>query len=226
MKKSEIKALIAAKIAGQGTNVDAGSVLPTILGEIIDGDASTVEVDDFEEFSTATAYSSGDIVRNDGKLYKFTANKSAGSWDSTKVTQTNVISILSGMIGTLANLATTEKSNLVGAINEVNEKVRVISISEDEIGEEITEERYEQIKGADILIAWNTRYYHTTPTKEIYDVLQEQLSENQIIWNIFDYEITLDKVNDEYVIGSISCLYLVSEDIMGVTHYYLKSYEL
>ena len=36
MTKDEIKALIAAKIAGQGTNVDAGSVLPTILNGIID----------------------------------------------------------------------------------------------------------------------------------------------------------------------------------------------
>lgn len=36
MNKDEIKSLIAAKIAGQGTAVDAGSVLPTILNGIID----------------------------------------------------------------------------------------------------------------------------------------------------------------------------------------------
>ena len=36
MKKEEIKALIAAKIAGQGNQVDAGGALPTILDEIID----------------------------------------------------------------------------------------------------------------------------------------------------------------------------------------------
>lgn len=127
MKKSEVLALIAAKIAGQGTNVDAGSVLPTIFEEIINGDASIAEVDDFEEFGATTSYSAGDIVRYDGKLYRFTANKSAGSWDATKVSQTNVLSILSGMIGALANLETETKTNLVAAINELVADVKTIS---------------------------------------------------------------------------------------------------
>lgn len=36
MTKDEIKALIASKLAGQGTNIDAASVLPAILEGIID----------------------------------------------------------------------------------------------------------------------------------------------------------------------------------------------
>lgn len=36
MKKSEIKAVIAAKIAGQGNQVDIGSALPVILSGILD----------------------------------------------------------------------------------------------------------------------------------------------------------------------------------------------
>lgn len=36
MTKEEIKALVAAKIAGQGSAIDAASVLPTILDAIID----------------------------------------------------------------------------------------------------------------------------------------------------------------------------------------------
>ena len=36
MTKNEIKALIASKLAGQGTNIDAASVLPSILEGIID----------------------------------------------------------------------------------------------------------------------------------------------------------------------------------------------
>jgi hypothetical protein len=36
MTKDEIKALVAAKIAGQGTNVDAASVLPSIIEGILD----------------------------------------------------------------------------------------------------------------------------------------------------------------------------------------------
>lgn len=36
MTKEEIKALVAAKIAGQGSAIDSASVLPTILDAIID----------------------------------------------------------------------------------------------------------------------------------------------------------------------------------------------
>lgn len=36
MTKEEIKSLVAAKIAGQGTNVDAASVLPSIIEGILD----------------------------------------------------------------------------------------------------------------------------------------------------------------------------------------------
>lgn len=36
MTKEELKTLVAAKIAGQGMQIDAGSTLPTIFGELID----------------------------------------------------------------------------------------------------------------------------------------------------------------------------------------------
>ena len=39
----------------------------------------------FPPFSTVTAYAVGDIVFYDRRLYKFTAVKTAGAWDSTKV---------------------------------------------------------------------------------------------------------------------------------------------
>ena len=41
----------------------------------------------FPPFSTVTAYAVGDIVFYDRRLYKFTAVKTAGAWDSTKVTE-------------------------------------------------------------------------------------------------------------------------------------------
>ena len=41
----------------------------------------------FPPFSTVTAYAAGDIVFYDRRLYKFTAVKTAGAWDSTKVTE-------------------------------------------------------------------------------------------------------------------------------------------
>lgn len=119
MTRQEIEALIDKKIAGQGTAIDAGSVFPSVLKGIISNSAETSEVDDFEEFSTSTAYSAGDIVRKEGKLYKFTASKDAGAWDSTKVSATSLFGILTAIIGDLSQLATTEKSSIVGAINEL-----------------------------------------------------------------------------------------------------------
>lgn len=44
----------------------------------------------YPAFSTALSYSTGDIVYYANKLWKFTADKTAGEWDSTKVQQTSV----------------------------------------------------------------------------------------------------------------------------------------
>lgn len=44
----------------------------------------------FPPFSTVTAYADGDIVFYDRRLYKFTAAKAAGAWDSTKVTEFSI----------------------------------------------------------------------------------------------------------------------------------------
>lgn len=47
MTKEEIKAIIAQKIEGQGTNLDAASVLPTILNWIIDSAEGGLPKDSF-----------------------------------------------------------------------------------------------------------------------------------------------------------------------------------
>lgn len=116
MTKEELKELVATKIAGQGNQVDTGSTLPAILNGIIDklfegvdlsAYAKKVEIDDIEDFDESTAYQTGDIVRYDGKLYKFTANKDAGEWDATKVEQTNVFTILYEMIDELREVTPT-----------------------------------------------------------------------------------------------------------------------
>ena len=44
----------------------------------------------FLEFDPTATYQVGDIVKHNRILYKFTANKSAGDWDSTKVSQTTI----------------------------------------------------------------------------------------------------------------------------------------
>jgi len=108
----------------QDTNIEEEvfSIIDVIDESLEDakGYARQQEVDDFEEFNETTTYSIGDIVRKDGLLYKFTANKNAGVWDSTKVSQTNIVSIIQGITGVLSNLTTTAKNNLVSAINEMN----------------------------------------------------------------------------------------------------------
>ncbi len=44
----------------------------------------------FPPFSTVTDYAAGDIVFYDRRLHKFTAAKTAGAWDSTKVTEFSI----------------------------------------------------------------------------------------------------------------------------------------
>lgn len=98
MTKKQLKELVATNIAGQGNQVDTGSTLPAILNGIVDKMGEAAEIDDFEDFDETTAYQTGDIVRYEGKLYKFTANKDAGEWDATKVERTNVFSLLVDLI--------------------------------------------------------------------------------------------------------------------------------
>ncbi len=98
MTKQQIRELVRKTIEGQGTQVDAGSTLPTIFYGIIDGMSETSEVDDFEDFHAATAYAQGDIVRYEGKLYVFTEDKDAGPWDATKAEATTVFNLLYDMM--------------------------------------------------------------------------------------------------------------------------------
>lgn len=117
MTTAEIKALVAAKVAGQGTMLDVGNALPAILNALCDlidtaegkittaegkittlesavaTKAETQEVDDFEEFDTTTSYDENDIVRHNGKLYQFDVSHDPGAWDAQEVTQTNVLTI-------------------------------------------------------------------------------------------------------------------------------------
>lgn len=48
------------------------------------------------EFSTSKAYAVGDYCTYQGQVYRFTAAKSAGAWDSTKVTAVNIADDVQG----------------------------------------------------------------------------------------------------------------------------------
>lgn len=71
---------------------DASGTLRTGTADI-SGKADLTDLAD--AFSESTAYSTGDYVTYSGDLYRFTYNKSAGAWDSTKATQITVADELS-----------------------------------------------------------------------------------------------------------------------------------
>lgn len=48
-------------------------------------------VGDYPAFSASTAYSAGDVVNYNGKLYKFTADHAAGAWTGSDVEDTDVV---------------------------------------------------------------------------------------------------------------------------------------
>ena len=50
-----------------------------------------------DEFSTAKAYSTGNYCIYNNILYKFTSDKAAGAWDSSKVTSTTVATEISSL---------------------------------------------------------------------------------------------------------------------------------
>lgn len=68
-----------------------------------------------------TTYNVPSLVINNNLLYKLNDGEdgTTGPWDPTKWTQTSVAE-LAQLIGSLSSLTTTDKSSLVGAVNEVD----------------------------------------------------------------------------------------------------------
>lgn len=60
--------------------------------------ASNIGASDYASFSISSNYSIGDIVRFDGKLYKFTAEHVAGFWVGTDVEPASINSILTSKL--------------------------------------------------------------------------------------------------------------------------------
>lgn len=68
-----------------------------------------------DEYDATQTYDKGDVVIYKNTLYICTTNNTTGTWDATKWTATTVQSL----IGDLSALTTTDKSSVVGAVNEV-----------------------------------------------------------------------------------------------------------
>lgn len=69
-----------------------------------------------DEYDDTQTYDKGDVVIYKNTLYICNTNNTTGAWDATKWTATTVQSL----IGSLSQLTTSNKSSLVGAVNEVN----------------------------------------------------------------------------------------------------------
>ena len=61
-----------------------------------------------DAFSVERSYNKGDITIYNNNVYEFTANKSAGAWDSTKVTQTTIGAVCTSLSNSLTQLKTVE----------------------------------------------------------------------------------------------------------------------
>ena len=73
-----------------------------------------------DAFSVERNYSKGDICIYDNKVYEFTSAKSAGAWDSTKVTQTTIGAVCTSLNNSLTQLTTTESDTITGTYISTN----------------------------------------------------------------------------------------------------------
>jgi len=116
----------AGKAYSAGTNVvivptgETGSEVYKFdtLGNFIDISAIINKINAVEAmitgaFDTATAYTTGDLVTYEDGLYKFTSDKAAGAWDSTKVATTTIVELISAVE---PDSLTTEQLNALVAI--------------------------------------------------------------------------------------------------------------
>ena len=69
-----------------------------VLSDDSSVNASNIGASDYILFSTSSNYSIGDIVRYDGKLYKFTTEHAAGTWNGTDVELASINSILTSKL--------------------------------------------------------------------------------------------------------------------------------
>lgn len=69
-----------------------------------------------DEYDATQTYDKGDVVIYKNTLYICTTNNTTGDFDPSKWTATTIDNV----IGSLSQLTTSDKSSLVGAVNEVN----------------------------------------------------------------------------------------------------------
>ena len=95
--RQEAQQVQNATQVGENTAQRVGGVLVDIVDKAeehetdIDNLNAYTGIDDYPTFSESTAYSAGDVVNYNGKLYKFTADHAAGAWTGTDIEKTDII---------------------------------------------------------------------------------------------------------------------------------------
>lgn len=98
--RQEAQQVQNATQVGENTAQRVGGVLVDIVDKAeehetdIDNLNSNTGVDEYPVFSESTAYSAGDVVNYNGKLYKFTADHAAGAWTGTDVEETKLTDLI------------------------------------------------------------------------------------------------------------------------------------
>lgn len=91
----------------------------------------------YPAFTTVSAYSAGDKVFYDRKLYKFTADKAAGDWDSTKVTEFSIKEYCDALQTAVTSLE-SNKADKDGFYADLTAGNAVNILSEDVVTEQST----------------------------------------------------------------------------------------
>jgi len=91
----------------------------------------------YPTFTTVSAYSAGDKVFYDRKLYKFTADKAAGAWDSTKVAEFSIKEYCDALQTAVTSLE-SNKADKDGFYADLTAGNAVNILSEDVVTEQTT----------------------------------------------------------------------------------------
>lgn len=113
-----------------------------VLSDDSSVNASNIGASDYILFSASSNYSIGDIVRYDGKLYKFTSAHAAGNWLGTDVELASINSILTSKLTELESEVQFQHNTLYGGSysksenNIIGQRTRYITLGIKQ-GEEI-----------------------------------------------------------------------------------------
>ena len=120
---TQIGAKIVEGLTYQGINLPAGAGNKTVensLNYLIDAVGGDPNGNISDSYDPTAAYVKGDLCIYENALYICTA-PTTGTFDPSKWTATTIDNV----IGSLSTLTTTDKSSIVGAVNEVNGKLAV-----------------------------------------------------------------------------------------------------